>query len=279
MRIQYESELYHHGIKGQKWGVRKYQNADGSYTAAGRKRYARETAKEYNKIAKQNAKDHYRRQKHEKAYIDSYLASNSKLMQKVKPLGKLNERLGESNKKAYLALAEKTSQQRKQMDEVIRRMQAEGYDYSTKKAKTIVDGSAIVTPAFVYVNIVKRAYGKIKFTDPTQPKNRAERREEKDRNRLKNAAYEMDQAKADWKAKNAKAEATVGTTKEKTKYGTMERWNDPEHQHVKDVRAAQGRSFDADKRFAKEFDAYKKKHPNTDMDLSDWEKKRKKMYY
>lgn len=33
------SELYHHGILGQKWGVRRYQNPDGSYTAAGRKRY------------------------------------------------------------------------------------------------------------------------------------------------------------------------------------------------------------------------------------------------
>ena len=29
-------ELYHHGIKGQKWGVRRYQNEDGSLTAAGK---------------------------------------------------------------------------------------------------------------------------------------------------------------------------------------------------------------------------------------------------
>ena len=31
--------LAHHGIKGQKWGVRRYQNADGSLTSAGKERY------------------------------------------------------------------------------------------------------------------------------------------------------------------------------------------------------------------------------------------------
>lgn len=33
--------IYHHGIKGQKWGVRRYQNKDGSLTVAGKKRYAK----------------------------------------------------------------------------------------------------------------------------------------------------------------------------------------------------------------------------------------------
>lgn len=34
-------ELYHHGVKGQRWGIRRYQNPDGSYTDAGRRHYGR----------------------------------------------------------------------------------------------------------------------------------------------------------------------------------------------------------------------------------------------
>lgn len=33
-------ELHHHGIKGMRWGVRRFQNSDGSLTPAGRKRYS-----------------------------------------------------------------------------------------------------------------------------------------------------------------------------------------------------------------------------------------------
>lgn len=38
-----KNSLSHFGIKGQKWGVRRFQNADGSYTQEGKQRYGRET--------------------------------------------------------------------------------------------------------------------------------------------------------------------------------------------------------------------------------------------
>ena len=40
LRTAYPNELYHYGIKGQKWGIRRFQNPDGSLTNAGRKRYS-----------------------------------------------------------------------------------------------------------------------------------------------------------------------------------------------------------------------------------------------
>ena len=36
----YENELYHYGVKGMKWGVRRFQDKNGRRTAAGRKRYS-----------------------------------------------------------------------------------------------------------------------------------------------------------------------------------------------------------------------------------------------
>lgn len=53
-------ELYHHGIKGQKWGVRRFQKKDGTLTARGKERYRQddsETEKQNDKPTKKGLTD------------------------------------------------------------------------------------------------------------------------------------------------------------------------------------------------------------------------------
>jgi len=56
-----EYELYHHGILGMKWGIRRYQNKDGSLTPTGKKRYASDSGEIIYKDLRKQVHD--RRQK------------------------------------------------------------------------------------------------------------------------------------------------------------------------------------------------------------------------
>jgi hypothetical protein len=44
--MNYSKELYHHGILGQRWGFRRFQNKDGSLTSAGKNAMVMEILKE-----------------------------------------------------------------------------------------------------------------------------------------------------------------------------------------------------------------------------------------
>ena len=54
--------IYHHGIKGQKWGVRRFRNKDGSLTPAGKKRISKEykqvSTRASNRLAKNYTKNY-----------------------------------------------------------------------------------------------------------------------------------------------------------------------------------------------------------------------------
>ncbi len=52
------TELQHHGIKGQKWGIRRYQNKDGTRTMAGRKRYSSRIGTSNDAVHEDYAKTH-----------------------------------------------------------------------------------------------------------------------------------------------------------------------------------------------------------------------------
>lgn len=53
--IYSDDALSHHGVKGQKWGVRRYQNPDGSLTPEGRDHYGIDSKKYFTPNVKQTA--------------------------------------------------------------------------------------------------------------------------------------------------------------------------------------------------------------------------------
>ena len=81
--------IKHHGIKGQKWGRRRYQNKDGSLTAEGKKHYGTADAfnKHYEKDIKREA-DHLRVYQHEanQAYKELSEISDYKYNARVKKM-------------------------------------------------------------------------------------------------------------------------------------------------------------------------------------------------
>lgn len=100
----YKNELSHWGIKGMKWGVRRYQNKDGTLTAAGKKHYngdgnAGEEAEQVEYAPKRTGKD-------ASAYTDEELRARIQRMQMEDQyrtlMGKTDIRVDDPNRELKL---------------------------------------------------------------------------------------------------------------------------------------------------------------------------------
>lgn len=89
-----DNELYHYGIQGMRWGVRRFQNSDGTLTAAGKKRYNKELESyraDKKKLAEETRK--FERVKKNKEKVEKLLADKQALIDQKRKL--------EAEKKAF----------------------------------------------------------------------------------------------------------------------------------------------------------------------------------
>ena len=101
------NELYHYGIKGMRWGIRRYQNPDGSLTPAGRKHLEKADIKW---AKKKTDKITAQAKKASQKELDAYGKELLKLPNALKTNGKLSaQTVNAYNRKMAELMSQKTS--------------------------------------------------------------------------------------------------------------------------------------------------------------------------
>lgn len=141
------SELYHHGILGMHWGVRRYQpypsdyHGDGKYTG-NRKKVAKKATKFLNKNQQTNARVQYERNKLEKRVAKAYYkyASNPSVRNRVKL---------DDAKQMYKAKDEMLKEGQRVAEDILDKLYADGYGiYAKSKVYDPIRGKRIALSLF-----------------------------------------------------------------------------------------------------------------------------------
>lgn len=91
-------ELYHHGVKGMKWGVRRYQNKDGTLTSAGKKRRKASYSDEVKSMSTDELRRKVNRMNNEQRYIDLTKSSSSPISKTADGVERATRSAGDINK-------------------------------------------------------------------------------------------------------------------------------------------------------------------------------------
>lgn len=157
MRV-YNDELYHWGIKGMKWGVRRYQNKDGTLTPAGKKHYAGDgnAGEEEQKVEyapKRTGKD-------ASAYTDEELRARIQRMQMEDQyrtlMGKTDVRVDDPNRELKL------EKERLQLQKDVKQLRKDVYE-GKSFVKDVLQDSTKKTLTDVMTNVEK--FGASQFID------------------------------------------------------------------------------------------------------------------
>lgn len=92
--------ISHHGIKGQKWGVRRYRNSDGSLTESGKKRYDR-SEKKHEALKKKVINNPKKLYKHRDQFSEKEINEIISKVEKNQRMKDLGEKEVQRGQRAY----------------------------------------------------------------------------------------------------------------------------------------------------------------------------------